>query len=124
MSRPEFFEPLLLSIPPSLFTGSPASTLTNTEPEPVFEHDAAYDDIARLFECDYNVMHFAYEAVEADAWEEDDAWAADAPEAVYEDEEEDEASCHCCGYALVVGERNCCTDCRQQMSREERIWFL
>ena len=124
MSRPEFFEPLLLSIPPSLFTGFHASTLTNAEPEPEFFHDDTYDDIARLFERDYNVMQFTYEAVEADEWAEDDTWAADAPENIYDEEEEGEDSCNCCGYALVVGERNCCTDCRQQMSREERVWFL
>jgi hypothetical protein len=119
MPRPEFFEPLVLS--PIPFAGSPVSTLTNVELEP---HD---DAAARLFEDfapilpmhEFDVMQFVHEE------EEDDAWVEYAEaEPVYDDEEDEENYCFSCGYALVTGERLCCTDCRQQMRPEERIWLF
>lgn len=123
MPRPEFFEPLTLS--PIPFAGSPATTLTNAlEP-----HDDAYDAGARLFEDfapiqpmhEFDVMHFVHEEEEDDAWAEG---AEEEAEAVYDDEEDDDTYCICCGYALVTGERLCCTDCRRQMRPEERIWLF
>ncbi len=128
MPRPEFFEPLILSPIPlasPLFAGSPATTLTNAlEP-----HDDAYDAGARLFEDfahiqpmhEFDVMHFAHEEEDVDEWAED---AEAEAEAVYDDEEDDESFCLSCGYALDTGERLCCTDCRQQMRPEERVWLF
>ena len=115
MSRPEFFEPLSL-IPlasPFFFAGSPISTLTNAE----FEHDDAYDANARLF-GDFEGIQFSYEPAEAELYEGEIADEEDA------EEDETGESCIFCEYALVVGERVCCTDCRRQMRPEERIWLL